>query len=695
MVDKIVKSTCTFCLAGCGVLIHIKDGFPVKIEGNPNHPVNQGELCAIGKASLECLNHPDRLTHPLKRVGSRGEGKWEKISWDEALKITGLELTKIKDRYGVEAVAFMQGCAKGYQDSYLARFANAFGSPNASSTAYVCHHSRMRSAIATYGYMSVPDYDYTPACVILWALNRPATAFPMNSKITEALKGGAKLIVIDPAETKHAKTADIWVKPRPVSDLALALGMINVIINEELFDREYVGKWTVGFDKLRTHVQGYTPEKVSEITWVPVETIREIARIYATNKPAWIIDGNGGDNNMNNYQFGRAVAILRAITGNVGIQCGEVEWAQPNVISKDSLEMHRHDLIQPEMRARRVGIEENILPNFFAALPQKLLKAMLTSKPYPVRAALVQGASMLHTFSNAIEVYNALKSLDFFVAIDLFMTPTTELADIVLPVGTYLEINSIHPPLAFPVSSVVQKVAQRGECWSDFNILNELGKHLGLHDDLWESEEWILNYILKPSGKTFEELKQIGFIPGVKKYRILEKDGFNTPSGKIELYSGQLEEWGFDPLPIYNEPPESPFSEPDMLNEYPYVLTSWKIPVYIHSRGRQIKSLRDKHPNPLILINEAEAKKFNIKSGNWICIETKRGKIRHKAALSANIDPRIVILEHGWWFPEKTSALSGWDESNVNILTSSDPPYGRELGSVSLRGILCKIYKEN
>jgi len=696
MADKIVKSTCTFCVAGCGVLIHMKDAVPVKIEGNPDHPVNKGKLCAIGKASLEYLNHPNRLNHPLKRVGSRGEGKWEKISWDEALKLTAAELNNVKEKYGAKAVAFMQGGAKGYQDSYFARLANAFGSPNISSMAPVCHHARLRSSIATYGYMSVPDYDYSPACVIIWAANIPATAFPKISEISKALKGGAKLIVIDPVETKHAKMADIWVKPRPVTDLALALGIINVIINEELFDKEYVIKWTVGFDSLKLHVQKYTPEKVSKITWVPAETIRQIARLYATNKPAWIIAGNGFDNNLNNYQSGRALAILRAITGNIGIRGGEVEWAEPSIATKESPEIHRHDFIKPEMRALRVGIEENILPNFFAALQQKLLKTMLTSKPYPIRAALIHGVSLLHTCSNVTEVYNCLKNLDFLVSIDLFMNPTTELADIVLPVCTYLEINHIHPAFEFPfVGGVIQKVSQRGDCRSDFAIINELGKYLGLSDRFWESEEWLNDTILKPSGKTFEDLKQSGFIhTHTKKYSTIDKNGFNTPSGKIELYSNQLKEWGSDPLPIYYEPPESPLSEPDMLEEYPFVLTSWKIPVYIHSRGRQIKSLREKHPDPLILINRSAAKKIGIKAGDWVCIETKRGKIRQKAALSTNIDPRVVILEHGWWFPEKVADLHGWYESNINVLTSSNPPYSRELGSVSLRGILCKIYKE-
>jgi len=693
-IDKIIKSTCElWCGSGCGVLIHMKDGKPVNVEGDPDHPVNKGKLCIIGKAALEYLYHPDRLKYPLKRAGEKGEGKWQRITWDEALEITASELTKTKEKYGVQSVAFMQGCAKGYHDSYLARFANVFGSPNIASMSYVCFHARLRGMLATYGFMSHPDYEYPPACMVLWGANISSTAFPEGNRVYKALEKGSKLIVIDPGETAFAPKADIWVKPRPCSDLALALGMINVIITENLFDRDFIEKWTVGFDKLKNHVQDYPPEKVAEITWVPVEAIREVARLYATSKPASIYCGNGVDNNINNFQFSRAAAILRAITGNIGKPGGEIDYSSPEVMPIGSVEMHRYDLIPSELRARRIGAEEGVLPTFFSALPQKLVKAMLTSKPNPVRAAFVQGGSLLHTYSNAREVYEALKSLDFLVVADYFMIPTAELADIVLPAATYLEIDSLRNSENMPVTSVIQKVAQVGECWSDCKIFSELGKRLGLGEHFWETDEQTLDFILKPAGLTFDEFRELGILYGSKQYRSYEKNGFNTPSGKVELYSSQLEEWGFDPLPVYHEPPESPFSAPEMTEEYPLVFTNMKLAPYLHSSGRQIKTLRDSHPEPLVTIHPDTAGKLGIQDSDWVYIETKRGRIKHKATLSPNIDPRVVIMEHGWWFPEKKTDMYGWAESNLNVLTSSDPPYAPELGSVTLRGILCKVYK--
>jgi len=501
--------------------------------------------------------------------------------------------------------------------------------------------------------------------------------------------------VIDPCETQFAKRADIWVKPRPCSDLALALGMINVIINEDLFDRDFVEKWTVGFDKLKTHVQAYSPEKVAEITWVPAGTIKEVARMYAKSKSACIAWGNGIDNNINNYQSARAIAILRAITGNIGRPGGDVQWLNPGTVVKTGPpELIQLDALPADVRARKISAGGGYLPNFAHVPPQHAIKAMLTSKPYPVRAAVVHGASLLHTLSNTQEVYKALKSLDFLAVVELFLTPTAQLADIVLPSSTYLEINSLHESEYMYSTSVIQKVAQVGECWSDRKIYSELAKRLGLGDYFWETDEQFLDYILKPAGVTFDEFRQLGVLPGKKLYRSHEKNGFNTPSGKVELFSSWLDEHGFDPLPVYHEPPESPYSEPDLAKEYPLVFTNRKQAPFQHSQGRQVKMLRESHPEPLITINTDTAGKLGISEGDWVYIETRRGKIKQKATLSPQVDPRVVIVDFGWWFPERgDSELNAWAESNINVLTDNNEPYSRELGSVTLRGILCKVYK--
>lgn len=692
--DEMVRSTCELCLAGCGVLIHMKDGKPVKVEGDPDNPINNGVICAKGAHSLEYLYHPDRLKHPLKRVGERGEGKWQQISWEEALDTIAAELNKAKQKYGAESVAFIRGGAKGLSDGYMGRLANTFGTPNNSSMGSICHFPRQFGAAMTYGYWSTPDYAYPPACLLMWSTNPANTGMGEHHHTVQSLDKGSKLIVIDPWETRYARRADIWVKPRPCSDLALALGIINVIINESLYDKEFVEKWTAGFDKLKDHVQEYSPEKVEKIIWVPAGTIREVARFYATRKPAAIAWGNGIDNHINNFQSARAISILRAITGNLGRPGGDIEWAPSGALVKTSPALVLPDALPASMKEKKLKPDTGLLPPIPYAPGQIIVRSILEGKPYPIRAAYVQGASLLHTYAGSQETYKALKKLDFLSVADFFMIPTAELADIVLPVGTFLEINSLHQPESPTTTGIIRKVAQIGECWSDYRILSQLAKRLGLAEYFWEDDEQALDFILKGTGLTYEEFKKVEILPGRIRYRNHEKDGFPTPSHKVEIYSDRLKQWGFDPLPVYYEPPESPLSEPELAKEYPLVYSCRKLEVFKHSGERQIPSLRASYPDPQVNIHPETAAKLGIVEGDWVYVETKRGKIKQKAALTPSLDPRVVFPQYGWWFPEKEgSELHGWLESNLNALTNVGEPYGRELGSATLRGLLCKVYK--
>jgi len=277
----------------------------------------------------------------------------------------------------------------------------------------------------------------------------------------------------------------------------------------------------------------------------------------------------------------------------------------------------------------------------------------------------------------------------------MFMTPTAALADIVLPVATYLEFNDIvAPPYSLPVALAQQRVTRVAECRSDFEILRDLARKLGLGEYFWGSEEEHLNFILGPAGISFDEFRRIGVLAGSKLYRSYQSQGFATPSGKVELYSSQLEEWGFDPLPVYYEPPETPHSAPELAKEYPLVLTSGKRGCYRHSGGRQIASLRGICPEPVTYIHPQTAGELGIADGDLVYIETRRGRIKQRAALSTDIDPKVVVVDYAWWFPEDGPAqLYSWAKANINILTDNQPPFNRELGSANLRSILCKVYK--
>lgn len=683
--NGIVKSVCDLCSRGCGVLIEVKDGKPAKIEGDPDSPVNKGYLCIKGLASLDYLYHPDRLKYPLKRVGERGEGSWQRISWDTALDTIAGELTKTKDRYGAKSAAFIHGAAKGYRDSYPARLANVFGTPNVAWQGHVCAIPRALGMQFTLGTIMACDYEHTPSYIINWASNTADTLHYTYNRILKAIDRGSKLIVIDPMKTRLAQKAELWLRIRPGSDLALALGMINVIINENLYDSDFVKNWTHGFDKLQAHVQEYTPDKVSEITWIPSDIIRETARVFAKNRPSCILLGNGIDQNINSFQMSRSASILTAITGNLDIPGGYIRQSPVPLIGRKSAELELWDKLPKGIWNERVGAKLNPLPTLRYVTPQSIIKAILDEEPYPIYFVYIQGCNPLLTYSNSQETYKALKKLKFSVVADMFMTPTAALADIVLPAASYLEYDSIE------VAQVQQKVAQIGECRSDYEMISGLAEKLGLGDYFWENEEQCLDNILKPAGLTFDEFRTVGVISPKKQNT---SSGFATPSSKVEIYSDRLEEWGFDPLPKYCELPETPYSNPDLYEEYPLILTTWKAAPYRHSGGRQIAKLRNKHPDPIISINTDTASKLGIEDNEWVYIETKRGRIKQKAKLTDDIDPRVVAVDYGWWFPEKGSSEGyGWAESNVNILTDNNPPYSPEMGSNNMRGILCKVSK--
>jgi len=696
MNKSVVKSTCGICQIGCGILVHVENGRVTKIEGDPESPLNKGAMCPKGLASLEYLYHPDRLLRPLKRIGKRGEGNWLPIGWDEALDIVAGELTKAKDNYGTESVAFITGSFKGgFQGQYFNRFANVFGSPNFAIQGHVCMGPRVNASMITYGFYAIPDFEYPPASIVVWGKNLSANLFHVYERLARAVERGSKLMVIDPRNIFDSFKADLWLKPRPGSDLALALGMINVIINENLYDKDFVEQWTVGFDELREHVQDYTPEKVSDITWVPPETIRQASRFYATNKPACMQWGNAIDHGVNNFQTARALCILRAITGNLEQPGGDVRWLPPP-IDLMSPRFTLEEKVSHEVRQRRVTSLDKLLPFFSYALPQDVIKAMRYGDPYPLRTACVSGCNPLITYSNAQEVYQAFLNLDFLVVADMFMTPTALLADIVLPVTTYLEFDGIvSPNYSIPIASVQQKVTRVGECRSDYEIVNGLARLLGLGEYFWDTEEQCLDAILTPCGISFDEFRKLGALVGNKLYRSYQSQGLPTPSGKVELYSSRLNEWGFDPLPIYYEGPETPLSAAELVEEYPLVLTSGKLGCYRHSGGRQIASLRKIHADPITYLHPDTASNLGIVNGDWVYIETKRGKIKQKAILSPDVDPRVVVVDYAWWFPEgSTSDLYDWSKSNINILTDDQPPFNRETGGSNLRGIVCKVYKE-
>jgi len=681
---------------GCGLLLHVEKGKIVRIEGDPDSPLNRGAICAKGVAQIERLNHPDRLRHPLKRAGARGEGKWQRISWEEALATIIQKIKEKLDRGEERNIAFAQGTPKGLELYLMIRLANALKVPNVVTPGSVCHMPRETGAIITCGFFPVPDYDHPPALVLVWGSNLFQTNEEgiIGAQLRRALDRGARLIAIDPRKTLLAAKAHLWLKPKPGTDLALALGMLKVILDEELYDREFVEKWTVGFNELRDHVKQYPLPEVSEITWIPEEQIKKAARLYAQTKPACIQWGNALEHNTNSVQCARALMILKAITGNLDAPGGNVNRNSPLVMRPGELVLSRSFREKGE---RLLGAEYRLAAQMGFTPSQLIVKAILSGKPHPIQVLYIQGGNPILSFANAGETYQALKRLDFLAVAEIFLTPTAQLADIVLPAAANFEFDDLgHYGLPHGFILARPKVVDPPEeCWPDSLILNELGKKLGMEKLFWSDLCACLDDILKPAGMSFEDCKKVGILKGEWAYKSYEQKGFNTPSGKMEIYSSRFKEWGYDPLPSYGERHESPESDPEVNQKYPLILTSAKDPHYFHSAYRNIPSLRRLSPDPVVLLHPQTAATLNILEGDWVFIETRLGKIRQKVAFDVDLNMKVVVAAYGWWFPERNDLeLSGWKEANINILTDNNPPYDPAIGSTNLRGFPCRVYKE-
>lgn len=693
---RIVKSACGLCQTGCGIRVLLDEARILSIAGDPESPVNQGHLCKKGKAALEYHNHPDRLKKPLKRVGARGSGHWAEISWDEALDRIAEAMNHTRRSAGPEGLVFIRGSFKGgYEGAYLARLANVLGAPNIASMAPVCYVPRVFGSQMTFGYNPVPDYGFPPKGVLVWGANLAETRLGEHLATVKALDQGARLIVVDPRKTVLAKRADLHLSLKPGSDLALALAMIHTIIQEGLFDKSFVEQWCQGFQALKTQVQRHTPEFAEPVTWVEADHIREAARLYATSCPAVIQPGNALDHSPDNFQTARALAILRAITGNLGVPGGEVKGDFPPVVPMGSPAMDLRDKLPEDLRARRLNALSGLLPTVFYSLPQTITQAILEEDPYPLRLAFVQGGNPLLTYPNAQRTYEALNRLDFLVVTDLFLNPTAALADVVLPAASFFEFDAVIAPPYYPLVQVQQQLTRVGQSRSDYTIIQGLAQRLGLGEWFWDREQEALDFILKPAGLNFDEFRQVGVLTGKQAYRHYQRGGFDTPSKKVELFSDRLNEWGFDPLPGFRPQPDPPVAAAAGIEEFPLIMTSWKVEAFRHSGNRHMETLRAGHPEPVVWLHPQTAEPLGIQEGDPVWIETPLGRIQQKARVTELIRPGVAGVDYAWWFPEKgIKGLYDWAAANINILTDDRGGSGKEMGTPLLRGLACRVTRD-
>jgi anaerobic selenocysteine-containing dehydrogenase len=492
---------------------------------------------------------------------------------------------------------------------------------------------------------------------------------------------------VDPKETDLAKKAKHWLQVRPGTDNALTLAFLNVIIEEGLYDKGFVKNWTYGFDALAGHVNAHTPERISEVTWVPAELIRKAAISYATASPAAIQWGNPIEHNIYTFDTARGLISLMAICGNLDVPGGNVQANEPKVLGLGKFV--RADLI-PSKRKEMIHAYHNTIPRMMTVPPAFFRQAVLEEFPYPVKGAYVQCSNPLVGYADSRQTFDAFMKLDFLVVSDVFMTPTAFLADIVLPAATQFEFNDIgHYGLGHGYILARPKVVDPPkECWPDMKILNELGKSLTPTEYWYEDYEDLLQDILAPGSLNYSRFVEKGYLKGDDRFEKYKSSGFRTPTGKVELFLSQAEKFNLSPLPQFTGLPEVDD------RDFPLVLTSAKSPYYLHSSYRWVDRLRKHSPHPKAEMHPETAAKYDISEGDEVVIETKSGKIVQTAHLTDGIHPKVLNVSYGWWFPEgKAESQYEWEKSNFKMLTSTEK-LGKEFGTPNLKGIGCRIRRK-
>jgi anaerobic selenocysteine-containing dehydrogenase len=703
---------CSICDIGCQLRATTdSEGRLAKILQHED-PFQAANICYKGTAAPQIHNHPDRLRRALKRVGARGEDRWEEISHDQAIGEIAERLRVIIDRDGPEAWA-VSTSGWNTQTAYGMdrRLMNLVGSPNWTSGVSLCAGNTAAVNRLTYGWMPLPDIAATK-CIVLFGHNpRKHSWTPIYNGINFAKMCGAKVIVLDPRVSEQAETADLHLQLRAGTDAAMALGWLKVIIDEELYDKDFVRDWCIGFDELRARVDEYPLERVEAITGVDRELIAQAARMYATAESACIPWTPITDQQISSTSGIRLHSILRAITGNLDAPGGDILNAPvPGWITEAELQLH--DAISPEQRAKQFGYATHPVYTYrtaemltgpmeqvwgmkwmdqvmgcHMANPSELFRAMATGDPYPVKAFFSLGNNTLLSYPNQHQILAALQNQELIVVQDIFMTPTAMLADYVLPGDVFTERNHIADSWGWTGDLALnqQVVQPDGDIRSTFAFWRDLAHEMGHGEHFpWTTVEDLLDHRLSPSGRTFAEFAATTLREKQPTaYRKYEQIGFATPSGKVELSSSILAELGFDPLPYHREGPAT-------TEEYPYsVFSGVREDPFFQTGQRNIGVLRRRSPSPKIFIHPDNATSDGLVDGQWVRLKTAHGHVDAKLAIMDNMRTGHLRVPHGWWYPELrgTADLAGaFISSDAVLCGDNDDLLDREQGIPHFKG---------
>jgi len=690
---EIKPTICSICnvTTHCGIDAYVKEGVVIKVEGTAANPSSRGALCPKGAASRQYIYSKDRLRTPLIRQGERGSSDFKPISWEEALQRIAERLLKIREESGPESVVFGVGYTK-WMRPFLKRLAHSFGSPNYITESSVCYMSMAMAFKLNYGAIGGPDLRKAQ-CLLVWSVSpfyskNPAVAMDL----LEAKERGLKIIDVGPLITPLTAHADIHLRIRPGTSGALALAIANVIMEENLFNREFVEHWTVGFEEYRSYAGQFTPQAAETITGVPAPLIQKAARLYAESRPAALMTSASATlHHTNGLQNERALLALIGLTGNWDVPGGNVVKSDTYLHVAAGVASREAEFVQPrpwsEM-APRLG--DDVYPVWKEltneAQGTRFPYQMETRQPYPIRAMLAFGLNY-RMWPGSDAMREALKKLDFLVDVELFMTDTARLADIILPACTSFERTELKFYGQGYVIWTRPAIPPLGKSRSDTEILFDLAGRLAPEDPLFQKGyEACVDWILKPSGLTLDVLKNHPAGMPLKnlsspKFRKYRESGFPTPSGKMELASTLLAKYGLDGLPKYKEPKHSPVSTPDLAREFPLVLTTGaRLPMFIHSRTFRMPWTKGLRPDPMVDISPLDAEKRGISHGDWVTLSTPRHAARVRANLTVAVAPGVANIYHGY------------PEVEVNQLI--EPDYLDPIsGFPGFKSLLCEVKK--
>ena len=713
---------------GCGIKTYVNsNGELVRIEGDENHPVTGGRLCVCCLTMRDYVYNPDRVLYPMKRAREdRGKNKWERITWDEAFDTIAEKVAYYKENYGAESILMQGGTGREGGPMLPAYAQAALGTPNASQplSGYSCYIPRVAGTTYVTGVV-YPEMDYAgglpgryddpafklPELIVFWGKD----PLPTNGDglfghaAIDMMRRGSKLMSIDPRVNWVATRADWHLRLRPGTDTALGMAMLNVIIEEDLYDHDFVDKWCYGFEQLAERVKEMPAEKAAEICDLDANQIREAARVYAAAKPAQIAWGLAIDMKSNGMQAGHCILALEAITGNLDVPGGQLVGDV-----NDGLELgFGWKELGPELQEKILGLKRYPAMVSFVlnAHCDMVLDALETSEPYAFKMAGFEDCNGLAGTDCAQPQrwHDAYQNLEWCFGIDVWLTPTIQATcELFLPLSSTVEHDSVvysHYGASPITMGAVNKSITVGEGKGDAEIMYEIGRrcmpiNFGRFANFYE----FLEYYRLNGKTTFEELReevvhQKTETLSYRKYETgkLRPDGmpgFNTPTGRVELYSTMFRQFGVDPLPYYEEPQLSPVSTPEKMEEYPFVLTTGaRTYCYFHSEGKQIPYLREINPDPLIEINPQDALELGIADGQWVRVSNPFGSCVLKAKVTQTVYPGLVMAQHGFWFPEEDGEephlYDVW-RSNINLLMPHF--YVGELGfGAPYKCLICKV----